>query len=89
MRITAITLCKLTGVKQHFASTYHAPMNGGIKIMNQYINQRLRPFINHFQDNWSDLLPAMDFTQATLKHESTGFSPYELELSFPPRLHFN
>jgi hypothetical protein len=82
-------LCKLTGVKQHFASTYHAPTNGGVEIVNQYIDQRLRPFINHFQDNWSDLLPAMDFAQATLKHESTGFSPYELELGFPPRLHFN
>ena len=82
-------LCKLTGVKQHFASTYHAPTNGGVEIVNQYIDQRLRPFINHYQDNWSDLLPAMDFAQATLKHESTGFSPYELELGFPPRLHFN
>jgi len=60
-----------------------------VEIVNQYIDQRLRPFINHYQDNWSDLLPAMDFAQATLKHESTGFSPYELELGFPPRLHFN
>ena len=64
-------------------------MNGGVEIVNQYIDQQLRPFINHNQDNWSDLLPAIDFAQATLKHESTGFSPYELELGFPPRLHFN
>jgi len=89
--ISAFTneLCKLTGVKQHFASTYHAPTNGGVEIVNQYVDQRLRPFVNHYQDDWSDYLPAMDFAQATLKHESTGFAPYELELGFSPRLHFN
>ena len=38
--ISAFTneLCKLTGVKQHFALIYHAPMNGGVEIVNQYID---------------------------------------------------
>ena len=82
-------LCKLTGVKQHLSSAYHSPTNGGVEIVNQYIDQRLRAFVNHNQDDWARLLPAMDFAQATLKHESTGYSPYELELGHKPRLHFN
>ena len=45
--------------------------------------------MNHFQDNWSDLLSAMNFAQAILPHESTGISPYELKLSQAPCLHFN
>ena len=35
------------------------------------------------------MLPALDFAQATLPHESTGLTPYELELSFPPRMSYN
>ena len=31
----------------------------------------------------------MDFTQAILPHESTGFALYKLELGFKPRLYFN
>lgn len=82
-------LCKLTGVKQKLSTAYHPQTDGNTEILNQYIDQRLRPFINHFQDNWADLLPAMDFAQAILPHESTGLSPYELELGHKPRLHFD
>src|SRR5947207_15970920 len=31
----------------------------------------------------------MDFPQAMLPHESTGLTPYELELGYKPRLHFD
>ena len=44
-------LCKLTGVKQKLLTTYHPQTNSNIEILNQYINQHLYPFINHFQDN--------------------------------------
>jgi hypothetical protein len=67
-------LCKLTGVKQKLSTAYHPQTDGNTEILNQYIDQRLRPFINHFQDNWSDLLPAMDFAQAILPHDSTGLA---------------
>jgi len=82
-------LCKLTGVKQKLSTAYHPQTDGNTEILNQYIDQRLRPFINHFQDNWSDLLPAMDFAQAILPHKSTGLTPYELKLGYKPRLHFD
>ena len=89
--ISAFTdeLCKLTGVKQKLSTAYHPQTDGNTEILNQYIDQRLRPFINHFQDNWSDLLPAMDFAQAILPHDSTGLAPYELEFGYKPRLHFD
>jgi hypothetical protein len=67
-------LCKLTGAKQKLSTAYHPQTDGNTEVLNQYIDQRLRPFVNHFQDNWSDLLPAMDFAQAILPHESTGLA---------------
>ena len=89
--ISAFTdeLCKLTGVKQKLSTAYHPQTDGNTEVLNQYIDQRLRPFVNHFQDNWSSLLPAMDFAQASLPHSSTGMSPYELELGYAPRMHFD
>ena len=53
--------------------------------MNQYIDQRLRPFVNHYQDNWSLLIPMMDYAQLTLHHESIRMSPFELLKGYKPR----
>ena len=89
--ISAFTneLCKLTGVKQKLSTASHPQTDGNTEIVNQYLDQRLRPFVNHFQDDWSGLLPAMDFAQATMTHESTGLSPFELEFGYKPRRHFD
>ena len=53
--------------------------------MNQYIDQRLRPFVSHYQDNWSDLILMMDYVQLTLYHESIQISPFELLKGYKPR----
>src|SRR5258708_10186575 len=57
--------------------------------MNQYIDQRLRPFVNYYQDNWSKLLPIIDYAQATLPHESIGLSPFQVEFGYEPRTSFD
>ena len=89
--ISAFTdeLCKLSGTKQKLSTASHPQTDGNTEIINQYIAQRLRPFVNHHQDNWSQLLPSMDFAQATLPHESTGIPPFELEFGYKPRMQFD
>jgi hypothetical protein len=59
------------------------------EIMNQYLDQRLRPFANYYQDNWSELLPLMDYAQLILPHSSIGMSPYELLHGRLPRTSFD
>ncbi|KAF4625297.1 hypothetical protein G7Y89_g12871 [Cudoniella acicularis] len=54
------------------------PADGQTEIMNQYMDQRLRPFVNYYQDNWSELLLLMDYAQLTLPHNSIDMAPYEL-----------
>ena len=54
-------LCRLMGIKQKLSTAYHPQTDGNTEIMNQYLDQRLRPFISYYQDNWSDLLPCMDW----------------------------
>jgi transposase InsO family protein len=89
--ISAFTdeLCKLMGTRQKLSTANHPQTDGVTEVYNQYLNQRLIPFVNHHQDDWSDLLPAMDFAQAALTHESTQISPFELEFGYRPRLHFD
>ncbi|KAI1007314.1 hypothetical protein K3495_g898 [Podosphaera aphanis] len=73
-------------VKRKLSTGYNPETDGQTEIMNKYLDQRLRPFINHFQTNWSRLLPLMDFAQLALKHESIGTSPFELLMGRQPRL---
>jgi hypothetical protein len=58
--------------------------------MNQYLDQRLRPLLDYYQDTWSEALPALDAVQAALPHESLGgLSPHEVVLGFKAPLHFD
>ena len=53
------------------------------------VGDRARPHISYHQDNWSDLLPCMDWAQAILPHETTGLSPYEIEFGHQPTYHWD
>ena len=76
-------------VKQKLLTAYYLQTDESTEVLNQYIDQQLHSFVNHFQDNWSDLLSAMNFAQTILPHEFTEMSPYELKLSQASCLHFN
>jgi hypothetical protein len=82
-------LCRILGIKLKLSTAFHPQTDGQTEIMNQYIDQRLRPFVNYYQDNWSELLPMMDYAQATLPHESTGLSPFQIEFGYEPRTSFD
>ena len=81
--------CRILGIKLKLSTAYHPQTDGQTEIMNQYLDQRLRPFINYHQDDWSDLLPIMDFAQATLPHDSTGLTPFFVEFGYEPRTSFD
>lgn len=83
------SLCKLLQVDRKLSTAYHPETDGQTEIMNQYLDLRLRPFVNHFQDNWSSLLPLMDFAQLALHHDSINISPFELLFGRKPRLTFD
>ena len=77
--------CRIIGVKLKLSTAYHKQTDGQTEIMNRYIDQRLRPFVNHYQDNWSELIPLMDRVQMTLPHSSIGMTPYRLKFGLDPR----
>jgi transposase InsO family protein len=79
----------ILGTKLKLSTAYHPQTDGQTENANQYIDQRLRPFVNHYQDNWSDLLPVIDFAAAALPHDSTGISSFMAELGYEPRMSFD
>src|SRR3979411_193162 len=80
---------RILGIKLKLSTAFHPQTDGQTEIMNQYLTQRLRPFVNYYQDNWSDLLPMMDYAQLTLPHSSIGMSPFELLYGRLPRTSFD
>ena len=77
--------CRIIGVKVKLSTAYHKETDGQTEVMNRYIDQRLRPFVTYYQDNWSELIPIMDRVQMTLPHSTIGMAPYRLKYGVEPR----
>jgi len=82
-------LSRILGVKWKLSTAGHSQTAGQVENLNQWINQRLRPFVNHYQDNWSRAIPALDAVQASLPHDSTGLEPHEVLFGFPMPMPFD
>ena len=81
--------CRILGVKLKLSTANHPQTDGQTEIVNQHIAMRLRPFVNQYQDNWSELLPLMDFAAAVLPHETTKVSPFLVNCGYEPRTSFD
>jgi hypothetical protein len=57
--------------------------------MNQFIQTKLRPFVNYFQNDWLILLPCLNFAYAIQPYESTGLSSSKVEFGYLPRMLFD
>ena len=60
----------------HFTSGYHPKDDGQTKHTNQTLEQYLRVYCNYQQDNWSKLLPLVEFAYNNALSATTGVSPF-------------
>jgi hypothetical protein len=81
--------CDVLGTKLKLSTAEQPQTDGQTEIVNQYIDQRLRPFVSYYQDDWDELLPIVDFAQASLPHEAIGQSSFQTEMAFEPRTSFD
>ena len=78
-------VCRILGTRVKLSIVFHPQTDGQTEIINQYIDQCLQPFVNYYQDDWSSLIPMIDYAQFTLYHESIRMSPFELLKGYKPR----
>ena len=80
----------ILGTNRVLSTADHPQTDGQTEIYNQYLQRRLRPFINYYQDDWSEFLPIMDYAQMTLPHDSLGgITPFEVVHGYAPRTNWD
>jgi hypothetical protein len=82
-------LCKRLRIKLRLSTADHPQTDGQTEIVNQYFDQRIRPYVNHYQDDWDQWIAIFDYQQACLWHETTGQSPFLTEKGYEPRTSFD
>ena len=80
-------ICDLLEVKQNISSVYHPQTDGQSEKTNQHVEMALRIFRNFHQDNWSDLLPVVQYQLNSCFSNATRQIPYETWMGFIPKAH--
>ena len=66
------SLGKVLDMKLHFTSGYHPKGDGQTEYANQTLEQYLRVYCNYQQNNWSELLPLVEFAYNNAPNAMTG-----------------
>jgi len=77
------TLMNQLGTKAKFSTAFHPETDGQTERTNQTLEQYLRCYINHRQDNWVSLLPLAQFCFNN-NTAVTGVSPFYANYGFHP-----
>jgi hypothetical protein len=70
------TMMAQLGVQQKMSTAYHPQTDGQTERTNQTLEQYLRHYVNHKQDNWVSLLPMAQLAINRAVHETTKLSPF-------------
>lgn len=64
------------GIEPKFSTAYHPQTDGKTERVNQILEQYLRLFVSHFQNDWVQWLPIAEFCYNNTVSASTGYSPF-------------
>jgi len=71
-----LSLSTALDMRLHFTSGYYPEGDGQTKYMNQTLKQSFCIYYNYQQDNWSKLLPLVDFAYNNAPSATTSVSPF-------------
>lgn len=80
------SFCKLANIHQALSTAFHPQTDGQTEIMNQFLEQYLRSFVNYDQDNWVELLPLGQFAYNNSLQASTKLTPFFANFGYHPHL---
>jgi len=73
-------------MRLHFTSGYHLEANGQAERTNQTLEQYLCVYCNYQQDNWSKLLPLVEFAYNNAPSATTSVFPFFANKGYHPNL---
>lgn len=79
-------LFKRLGVKIALSTANHPQTDGQSESAVKTLKVMLRSYVNYKQDNWCDLLPALELAYNRSTNPSTGYSRFELDCGWQPRV---
>lgn len=79
-------LNSILGIKTAASTAYHPQTDGQTERANQEIEQYLRVFVNHRQDDWAEWLPLAEFSHNNRIQSSTRQTPFMLNFGKHPRM---
>ena len=80
-------LCQCVGTRQNISTAYHPQTDGQSERTNQWLEQYLRIFVNHRQDDWAKWLPIAQYVHNAWPSSTTKLPPFELIMGYTPCAH--
>jgi len=81
-------LNNLLGIQTKLSTAYHLQMDRQTERVNQELEQYLRVFIDHRQEQWPKWLGIAEFAYNNKIHTATKVSPFKVNYSQDPRMGF-
>jgi len=78
----------MLGIKSKLLTVFHSQTDGQTERVNQELEQYLRMFINHRQEQWPDWLGTVEFVYNNKMHSSTKTLPFKANYRQNPRMEF-
>jgi len=81
-------LNKMLGIKSKLSTAFHPQTNRQTERVNQELEQYLRMFIDHRQEQWPEWLGTTEFAYNNKAHSSTKTLPFKANYGQDPRIGF-
>jgi len=81
-------LNKMLGIKSKLSMAFYPQTDGQTERVNQELEQYLRMFINHRQEQWPEWLGTAEFAYNNKAYSSTRTSPFKANYRQDPRIGF-
>jgi len=81
-------LNEMLGIKTKLLMAFHLQTDGQTERMNQELQQYLRMFIDHHQEQWPEWLGMAEFAYNNKAHSGTKVLPFEANNGRSPRIGF-
>ena len=83
-----LLLCYFLGIKQKLSTAFYPQTDGQTEKQNSMIEAYLWVFVNFEQNDWAWLLSMTEFTYNNAKNASTGYTLFELNCGYSPRVFY-